>query len=212
MDMGRGGGGFADLFRQFKRGGGTESPRRGPTRGNDVEYEITIPFHTAVNGGETALEVHRASGKTETISVKIPAGIDDGKKIRLRGQGEEAYGGGPSGDLLLTIRVAPHPYFQRHGNRLDVAVPVTLAEAVQGAKIDVPTPSGTIMLTIPPGTSSGKKLRVKGHGVKSLNGESGDLYAEIQIVLPPDLTDEERNLVASLSAKHPQNPRAELRW
>lgn len=207
-----GGGGFADLFRQFKRGGRTEAPRRGPTRGQDVEYEITIPFNTAVSGGESNLAIQRASGKTENITVKIPQGIDDGKKIRLRGQGEDSFGGGPSGDLLLTIRVAPHPYFQRTGKRLDVSVPVTLAEAVQGAKIDVPTPQGTISLTIPPGTSSGKKLRVKGLGVKPKSGEPGDLYAEIQIVLPPNLTDEEREQIATISQKHPQHPRAELRW
>ena len=209
---GEGAGGFADLFRQFSRGGRGAQARNQAVRGQDIEHELTVPFNTAINGGEANLAVQRASGKVETISVKIPQGIDDGKKIRLRGQGEESLGGGTSGDLLLTIRVAPHPHFERRGRRLDVAVPVTLAEAVQGAKIEVPTPQGTIMLTIPSGTSSGKKLRVKGHGVRSKNQEPGDLYAEIQVIMPPNLTDEERDQIAAISARHSQQPRAELRW
>jgi DnaJ-class molecular chaperone len=91
-------------------------------------------------------------------------------------------------------------------------VPVTLAEAVRGAKIDVPTPQGTITLSIPPGTSSGKRLRIKGHGVRPPNHPPGDLFAEIQIILPEELTDEERQQLADISSRHPQNPRAELRW
>lgn len=209
---GEGAGGFADLFRHFGGGRRTASTRRPPSRGNDIEHEITVPFNTAVNGGEASLAVKRASGKVETISVKIPAGVDDGKKIRLRGQGEESLDGETPGDLLLTIRVAPHPYFERHGKRLDVAVPVTLAEAVQGAKIEVPTPQGAIMLTIPAGTSSGKKLRIKGHGVQPKNQEPGDLFAEVQIVMPSGLTAEEREQIAAISTQHPQQPRAELRW
>lgn len=209
---GPGPGGFADLFRHFTRGGGQETARRQRMRGHDIEHEITVPFNTAVKGGEANLAVERGTGKVETISVKIPAGIDDGKKIRLRGQGEQLPGQGQAGDLLLTIHVTPHPFFQRNGKRLDVQVPVTLAEAVQGAKIEVPTPQGTIMLTIPPGTSSGKKLRVKGHGVQPKNQEPGDLYAEIQVVVPPDLTEEERTQIAAISARHSQQPRADLRW
>jgi DnaJ-class molecular chaperone len=148
----------------------------------------------------------------ETIKVKIPAGIDDGKKIRLRGQGEPGEGGAPAGDILLTVHVSPHPYFRRTGNRLDVRVPITLAEAVQGGKIDVPTPQGTITLTVPPNTSSGKKLRVKGHGVAPAGGPPGDLFAEVHIVLPEHLTEGERTQLAEISARHPQHPRAELRW
>jgi DnaJ-class molecular chaperone len=91
-------------------------------------------------------------------------------------------------------------------------VPITLAEAVEGAKIDVPTPRGTISVTVPAGTSSGKKLRIKGHGVAPNTGEPGDLFAEIQIVLPEQLSDEERGQLAAISANHPQNPRADLRW
>lgn len=211
-----GGGGFADLFKQFRRGGGGGSggTRRAPRaeRGADLKHELTVPFATAVLGGQAAISIRRGGGDTETITVKIPAGIDDGKRIRLRGQGEPGIGDAPAGDILVTIRVSPHPYFRRTGVRLDVRVPVTLAEAAQGAKIDVPTPQGTITLTIPPNTSSGKKLRIKGHGVRPHNGQAGDLFAEIQVELPPQLSEEERRQLAEISDSHPQQPRAELRW
>jgi curved DNA-binding protein len=210
---GMGGGGFADLFKHFGQGRGTQAPPRGaPERGHDLEYELTVPFNTAIKGGEASVSLRRGSGKNETIAVKIPAGIEDGKKIRLRGQGEESPMGGPAGDILITVRVAPHPHFTRTGKRLDVEVPVTLAEAIEGAKIDVPTPHGTVSITIPPGTSSGKKLRLRGQGVKPASGEPGDLYAEIEIVLPTNLTDEQRSELAAIAKTDTRNPRADLRW
>ena len=171
-----------------------------------------MPFATAVLGGEAALTLRRQNGELETIRVKIPAGIDDGKKIRLRGQGEPGMGDAPAGDILLTIHVSPHPYFRRSGNRLDVRVPITLAEAALGAKIDVPTPHGTIALTVPPNTSSGKRLRIKGHGVRPANQPPGDLFAEVQIVLPENLSAEEREQLAEISNRYPHWPRTELRW
>ncbi|MEX2316858.1 MAG: J domain-containing protein [Pirellulales bacterium] len=206
-----GGGGFADLFKQFRGGAGRPREARAE-RGADLKHELTVPFATAVLGGEAALTVRRGNGNVETINVKIPAGIDDGKRIRLREQGEAGVGGAPAGDILVTIRVSPHPYFRRTGNRLDVRVPVTLAEAALGAKIDVPTPHGTITLTVPPNTSSGARLRVKGHGVRPQGKPPGDLFAEIQIELPERLSDEERRQLADISDRHPQQPRAELRW
>jgi len=214
-----GGGSFADLFKQFGRSrGGGRRAQRGGARGEDLRHELTIPFSTAVLGGEAALSVQRQDGDLETIRVKIPVGIDDGKKIRLRGQGQPGSGDAPAGDILLTIRVSPHPYFRRTGNRLEVRVPVTLAEAAEGAKIDVPTPHGengrpgTIALTVPPNTSSGKRLRIKGHGVRPKDQPAGDLFAEIQIVLPEKLTAEERQQLAEISNHYPQHPRSELRW
>ncbi len=179
-------GGFGDLFGQFRKaaGGRRGRGRAAASQGaGNVESEITIPFQSAVTGGKVDLSLQRSDGKTETISVKIPAGVDEGKKIRLRGQGE-SLGGGPAGDLLLTIHVAPHPVFHRRGKDLEVRLPITLAEAVAGAKVDVPTPWGTISLRIPPKTSSGKKLRVKGHGIRPTSGEPGVLFAETSIVLP----------------------------
>ena len=204
-------GGFADLFKQFRRGAGAQRPTP-PARGADLKHELAVPFATAVLGGEAALSVRRANGNVETIKLKIPAGIGDGKKIRLRGQGEPGEAGAPAGDILVTVRTSPHPYFRRTGTRLDVRVPVTLAEATLGAKVDVPTPNGTITLSVPPGTSSGTKLRVKGRGVQPKNAPAGDLFAEIQIVLPDHLSEQEREQLAAISSAHPQQPRAELRW
>jgi|SoiMethySBSTD1v2_1073268.scaffolds.fasta_scaffold543046_1 DnaJ-class molecular chaperone len=212
VDTEGGGGGFADLFKQFSRGRGTRRAAPQATRGTDIKHELTVPFNTAILGGEAAISVQRQDGDIETIKVKIPAGIEDGKKIRLRGQGSPGLGDAPAGDILLTIHVSPHPYFRRVGNRLDVRVPVTLAEAALGGKVDVPTPQGTITLTIPPNTNSGARLRVKGHGVRAANGPAGDLFAEIQVVLPERLNEEERNQLAEISNHHAQNPRSDLRW
>lgn len=211
---GAGGGGFADLFKQFGGAAGGRGRRSAaqPAKGDDIEHEITVPFATAVTGGEAAITVARGTGKNETLTVKIPAGIDDGKKIRLRGQGNPSEQGGLPGDILLTIHVAAHPVFQRSGRRLDVTVPITLAEAAEGAKVDLPTPKGTITLTIPPGTSSGKRLRVKGHGVDPRGQNPGDLYAEVQIVLPEGLSEEDRASLARVSNGYTQAPRRELRW
>jgi len=207
-------GGLGDLFGQFRRATGkTRKTAAQPRRGADLTHELHIPLATAVSGGEVQFAGQRPSGKTETLAVKIQAGIDDGKKIRIRGQGQPAPGrGGAPGDILITIRVAPHPYFQRRGNNLLVRVPVTLAEAACGAKLDLPTPRGTVALRVPAGTSSGTKLRVKGHGVPPKNGPPGDLLAEIQIVLPKYLSDADRQTLRQIDERHSQNPRQELRW
>jgi DnaJ-class molecular chaperone len=209
---GQPGGGFADIFSQFA-GGGART-RRGPTprRGADVRHEVEIPFQTAITGGETRLMVQRPTGEVETITVKIPAGIEEGKKIRLRGQGEPGPRSGPAGDLIVVVRVRPHPFFERKGKNLEVRVPVTLAEAALGGKVDIPTPKGTIALTIPPRTSSGRRLRVKGYGVPSSDGPAGDLFAEVQIVLPAHLDDKDKELIRQLEERHHLTPRAELKW
>jgi DnaJ-class molecular chaperone len=209
-------GGFGDLFGQFRRAAGKfRKPGGGgggQQRSGDLAQEIQIPFNMSITGGEVQLAVQRPSGKTETIAVKIPPGIEEGKKIRIRGQGQPAPRGGTPGDILLTVRVQPHPYFHRRGNHLHVRVPVTLGEAVAGAKVDVPTPSETVTLSIPPGTSSGAKLRVKGHGVVPKSGPAGDLLAEIQIVLPKQLSDADRKTLCEIDKHYSQNPRSELHW
>lgn len=207
-----GGGGFEEILRQFAGGARTgrrPSPR---ARGADLEHELHVPFNTAVNGGQAQLAVRRADGKIETISVKIPAGIEDGRKIRLRGQGEPSPSGGSPGDLLITVRVAEHPHFRRHGDDLELSVPVTLAEAALGAKIDIPTPQGEISLKIPAGTSSGKRLRLKGLGVPREKGDHGDLYAEIQIVIPDSLDEASLELVRQFDQRQPLQPRTNLQW
>jgi DnaJ-class molecular chaperone len=206
---------FADLLGGFRRGaqGGAKGRKaRGAERGADVTSEIEIPFQTAIQGGKTEVGVQAADGAVHRLQVKIPPGISDGAKIRLRGQGAPGTGKGAAGDLLLTIHVAAHPWFTRRGNDLTVRVPITLAEAVTGAKVDVPTPSGTISLRIPPRTSGGAKLRIRGHGIKPKTGTPGDLFAEIQIVLPPVIDEVTAEAIKKLDQEHPTDPRKELSW
>ncbi len=212
--LGQGGsGGFADIFQQFRRAAsGTGRRARAAGRGRDLEQDLEIPFTQAVTGGQARLSIQRTDGKSHAIDVKIPAGVEDGQKIRLRGQGEAGPRGTAPGDILLRVRVRPHPFFRRRGKDLEVRVPVTLAEAVLGGKVDVPTPKGTISLSVPPHTSSGKRLRIRGHGIAPAGRPPGDLYAEIMIVLPPRLTDEDRQHAEQIARRYASNPRAELRW
>ncbi len=208
--FGGGGGGFADLFRQFTR----KQPRKSASgeRGNHIEHELTVPFQKAVMGGTMPISIRRPSGKVDTIDVKIPVGIDAGQKIRLRGLGDPGPPGGSPGDILITVRVAPHANYQRQGRDLVVKAPVNLAEAVWGGKIDLPTPKGTVSLTIPPNTSSGKRLRVKGHGVPFADNP-GDLYVEVQIVLPDRLDEATKDALSKIKALHqPSEPRSSLSW
>ena len=209
---------LGEMFRQFRR---SAAPKGRPAaagsgsagrRGADLAQEIEIPFTTAITGGEVQLSVQRQSGRVDTLNVKIPPGIDEGKKIRLRGQGEPGPRGTAPGDVLLTIHVAAHPYFHRQGNNLVVRVPVTLGEAAAGAKVDVPTPTGTVSIHVPPGTSGGTKLRIRGRGVAPRSAAPGDLLAEIQVVLPKGLSDADRQLLGEIAARYPLDPRAALRW
>jgi len=212
-----------DLLRQFTGGGGFQfgggptgrrRGRRVPGQpGADIQHKVEVPFRTAVIGGEVNLRVSRPGRKMETIAVKIPAGIEDGKTIRLRGQGEPSPNGGPAGDLLITVRSSSHANFRRDSLDLIVRVPVTVAEAALGAKVDVPTPHGTISLKVPPGTSSGTRLRAKGQGIKTSDGRSGDLYAEVLISIPKELDEESADLVRRLDSRLKQrNPRVDLAW
>ncbi len=209
---GSGGGGFADLFKNLGQRSRRPSRPAAPQRGANIEQAITVPFTTAVLGGEYQVGIRRSDGTEETLHIKIPSGIEDGKKIRLRGQGEPSPNGGPNGDLLIKVSVAPHPHFRRKGRRLDVRVPITVVEAVNGAKVDVPTPHGTISLTVPPGTSSGSKLRAKGQGIKGASGSPGDLFAEVQIVLPKKIEEADREKLQAILEKYTDDPRADLKW
>jgi DnaJ-class molecular chaperone len=204
--------GFGDIFSQFRRASARSRGRAAPHRGEDLHAQIEVPFTKAVMGGETQLSIERGSGKIETITVKLPAGIADGQEMRLRGQGIASPGGGEAGDLLLRVNVAEHPCFERRQNNLYVKVPVTLGEAAAGAKVDVPTPYGTVALRVPPGTSSGKKLRIRGQGIRPKKGDPGDLFAEIQIVLPDGLSDASREVLRQFDRDHPQEPRRDLKW
>jgi DnaJ-class molecular chaperone len=208
-----GGGGFGDLF---GGGAGKSRGRRKPVQqpGEDLSASIQIPFRLAIDGGKSDVRVER-NGSTETISVTIPQGVPDGARMRLRGQGMPGSGGGPAGDLLLEVGIDPHPIYHRDGDTLEVALPVSLTEAVQGAKVDLPTPWGTITLRIPPMTSSGRKLRAAGMGVRHANGAKGDLIAEVQVMLPATAAPEAISKLLD-AAKEAQvggaDPRAALSW
>jgi DnaJ-class molecular chaperone len=178
---------------------GQPRTRRGrrPPPPQEVESEVTIPFQTAAQGGSVALQV----GDHE-LSVKIPAGVAEGQVMRLQGQ---APGGG---DLLLKIHVAPHPYFRREGNDLVLELPLTLAESALGTKVDVPTLDGTkLTVKVPPGTSSGRRLRLSGRGIKG-----GDQFIEIKIVVPAAKDARSKELIEEFARLNPQNPRSELPW
>lgn len=221
---GGGGFGFEDIFRQFGGGGGPGSGpgqqsgfggfgggSRGPVAGKDVNMKASIPFSTAILGGEASVNFSRNS-KNQTIKVKIPQGIESGKKIRLKGQGEPSPNGGPAGDILLEVQVASHPNFRRQGDNLLVTLPITIPEAVLGAKVDLPTPKGTVSVSVPSGASSGQKLRLRGLGVSCKNGD-GDLVVELSIQVPKDCDEESKELAKSLENHWSSfQPREDLTW
>jgi DnaJ-class molecular chaperone len=182
--------------------GGFRQRARAPQKGADVAYRLKIPFVDAV-----ALKPQRitlADGKT--IDVKLPQGLEDGTKIRLAGKGEEGPAG--RGDAIVTIEIAPHRFFKRDGSNIRLELPVTLKEAVLGAKVKVPTPEGPVMLTIPKGTSSGKVLRLKGKGFTERNGQRGDQLVSVEIDVPAH--DAELQKFAESWSGSDGNPRASL--
>lgn len=202
----------------FGGGGGGGSPfgpqagRRGrAAQGANIEAEIEIPFVVAAEGGTQDLQLERA-GKVERLSVKIPPGVATGSVIRLAGQGQAGRGGGPAGDLLVTIKVAPHSYFRREGSDLLIDVPITVSEAALGTKVEIPTlAEGPVVVTIPAGTSSGAKLRLRGKGVPDQKTRArGDLYVIVKLVLPPKLDEDARKLFEQIATIAPYNPRASL--
>ncbi len=179
--------------------------------GQDLDIEVEIPFQIAAEGGDYDLFLQRG-GRDEHLTIKIPAGIDTGKIIRLSGQGHPGTGGGKPGDLMVRVVVAKHPWFRREGRDLIVEVPVTVTEAALGAKVDVPTLSeGTVLVTIPPGTSSGSKMRLKAKGVVfHATKQRGDLYAIVKIVLPPQLSPKAQELLKEFATEAAFNPRGGL--
>ena len=201
-----------DLLGRVFRGG----RRRGGAgiRGEDVHASLELDFLEAARGGEHRLTLtrHGESGPvTETVTVRIPPGVADGGRIRIPGKGAPGLGGGPPGDLWATIGVRPHKVFRREGRDLFVDLPLTMSEAVKGAKVDVPTLDGRATVTIPPGTDSGRRLRLRGKGIPDPGGGApGDLYAVVQIRVPRDLDDKGRDAIEVLEAAEPKDVRAEL--
>ncbi|MEV7610492.1 DnaJ C-terminal domain-containing protein [Microbacterium sp. NPDC089320] len=211
---------FEDIFAMFNQGqGGSFGSGRfgqtsggfrgfgGPQKGADVTARTTLDFATAVQGETITLQ----GDDGKPFKVKIPAGVADGQKIRLRGRGRPSPDGGENGDVVVQIAVRPHPVFTREGLNLRVVVPVTFTEAALGATIEVPTLSGdTVKLRVAPGTPSGRVLRVKGRGVTTSKG-TGDLLAELQIAVPSHLDDAAREALEKFQSLEPsENPRADL--
>jgi len=212
---------FEDIFAMFNQGqgGGSFGSGRfgqtsggfrgfgGPQKGADVTARTTLDFATAVQGETITLQGE--DGKP--FKVKIPAGVADGQKIRLRGRGRPSPDGGEKGDIVVQITVRPHPVFTRDGKNLRVTVPVTFTEAALGATIEVPTLAGDVVkLRVAPGTPSGRVLRVKGRGVAT-SKSTGDLLAELQVAVPAHLDDAAREALLAFQAAEPkENPRSEL--
>ena len=159
---------------------------RVPQKGADVAYRLKIPFEDAV--GLKSQRITLADGKT--IDLKLPQGVEDGTKIRLGGKGAEGPDG--RGDAIVTVEIAPHRFYTRDGNNIRLTLPVTVREAVLGAKVKVPTPDGAVMLSIPKGTTSGKVLRLKGRGFAAKEGKRGDQLVTIELDIPPDDPDLQR--------------------
>ena len=203
-----GGGMFEEILGRMRGGPGRASGRRaGPRPGQNLEASLTIPFLTAARGGETDRRFER-DGHVETQVVKIPPGIETGAKLRLRGQGEPGEKGAPNGDLMIKVTVETHPYFTRDGRDLSVEVPVTIGEAVLGAKVDVPTLDGLKSLPIPAGSSTGLKLRLRGQGLpESGDKPKGDLFVVLKVVVPKTVDDASKTLIREFSERNPSNPR-----
>ncbi len=199
-------GGLGDLF---GRAGGARTGAAGarrPRPGHDLSSEIGLTFHEAISGTTRTLTLDG-----QVVKVKIPKGVANGARIRVKGKGGSGVNGGPAGDLYVTVRVASHPVFGRSGKNLTLTVPVTFPEAALGADIDVPTLSGSVRLRIPAGTPSGKTFRVRGHGVETADGTTGDLLVTVEVTVPTALSDEEKSVLERLRDAHPgENPRAHL--
>ena len=210
----QGGAGFDDLFGGMFGGGGFGQSTGGfrgtgaPTKGRDYTATTTIDFIAATKGETVRLQPADA----KPMSVKVPAGVSDGQKIRVRGKGEPSPDGGAPGDLVLTVTVRKHPVFERDGANLRVDVPVTFTEAVFGATIQVPTLGGDpVKLRVAPGTPSGRVLRVKGRGVETAKG-TGDLLATVQIVVPSHLPADAEKALHSSRQLCPKRTRGSTSW
>ncbi|MGE4047737.1 MAG: DnaJ C-terminal domain-containing protein [Acetobacteraceae bacterium] len=183
-------------------GGGTRGGRGGPrftARGPDAQYMLTIGFLDAANG--TTRRVSLPEGRT--LDVRIPAGVEDGHVLRLKGQGMAGMGGGPAGDALVEIAVAPHPLFRREGDDIVIELPVTLQEVVVGTTLEVPTIRGKVRLTIPPGSGSGTRLRLRGRGIRE-----GHQFVQLHVVVPPGEEPDLADFLKNWKPRHPFNPRA----
>lgn len=203
--FGAGGGGIRadDLL------GGRGGRRARPAAGQDLESEAEITLAEAYKGVERQVEVREASGKVKRLSVRIPAGVRDGQRIRLAGQGGPGTHGGPAGDLYLRVRLRPHPLYTRDGDDLRMELPVALHEALLGGEVTVPTLKGRVSLRIPAETQNGRTIRLAGQGMPRATGGSGDLYVTVRVVLPAKLTDDEKECIRTIGERQ-EDPRRHL--
>ena len=204
-----------DLFAMFGRGGGNRRRRGGAAggaefamAGPDHHFTLTIDFALAATGGKQRL----ALSPEAWLDVTIPPGIEQGQILRLKGKGGPGIGGAPPGDALIEVLVAPHPFLRRDGDDIHLELPVSLAEAVLGARVEVPTVSGPVTMTIPKGSDSGTRLRLRGRGIRRRGhgggGEtSGDQYVTLKVVVGASGDDELAAFLKSWAEKHPTDPR-----
>jgi DnaJ-class molecular chaperone len=200
------GGMFGGTGRGKRKGGGFGGSGGGAPRepeqerGGDLNVTETIDFTTAARGGTRSF---RLGHTDQTVDVRIPAGVEDGAKLAVRGKGAPGSAGGPAGDLIITLRVAPHPWLRREGSDLLMDVPLGIAEAALGASITVPLLEGSVSIRVPGGVRSGQKIRVKGKGIAPAKGTAGDFYAVLQVQAPRDLGAEQRELLQKLGDSLP---------
>ena len=200
-DMGGGFGGEDIFSRLFGRGGGRGGFRSAPQRGADHEMELTVSFRDAAHGAEKLIAFRR-NGQREELKVKIPAGVDNGSKIRISGKGAQGEAGGTPGDLFLIIHVLPDPVFVRDGGDLFVERSIPFSAACLGISLDVPTLEGDKRIKVPAGMQPGTKIRLKGCGIKAVGSNAkGDLYVKISVHIPETLNSEQRKLVEGLAGK-----------
>jgi DnaJ-class molecular chaperone len=204
-----------DLFAMFGRGarggGGTREGFKMP--GPDRQFTLTIDFPLAATGGKQRLALSPA----EWLDVTIPPGIDEGQVLRLKGKGGLGFGGGPPGDALIEVHIAPHPFFRREGDDIHVELPVSLSEAVLGARVPVPTVTGPVTMTIPQGSDTGTRLRLRGKGVHKTRrgpqatGETtGDQYVTLKVMIGASGDAELAEFMKGWAAKHPTDPRGAM--
>jgi curved DNA-binding protein len=203
-------GDLTSIFEQFFQRGAARTaerraPRRARMRGADIESPVEISFEESLRGTTREVVLQGPDGR-ERIEVHIPAGVNDGQRIRVAGRGQPGPGG--RGDLLIRCTIRPHPYYRREGLDVLLELPVTITEAALGARVELPTPDGRTIVSVPPGTASGTKLRLRGRGAQDArHGTRGDLLASVRIVPPKTLSPRARELLESLSQEIPQNPR-----
>jgi curved DNA-binding protein len=199
---------FGDIFAGRGRGRGGRGAGRygGPMPGADQEAEVELSVEEAYHGTRRSLRIAGPEG-TRTVEVNIPAGVTDGQRIRLAGQGGRGGDGGPPGDLYLIVSIRPDSRYRVEGRDIYVRLPLAPWEAALGTTVPLETPGGETKVKVPPGTSSGRRLRLRGRGLPNPRGRPGDVFAEVQIMVPPKLTEQERELFEQLAATSTFDPR-----